>query len=107
MGYVVHQKGYRCYNPGTCHTYVTMDVTFLESEMFFSFAASNSPLQGETLNKEVNWLQLDWPGFNDVNIEPQREMESQRANVSASPLIILESDTQSTEPFEATPPTLQ
>jgi transposase InsO family protein len=30
LGYVVHQKGYRCYDPTTKCTYVTMDVTFLE-----------------------------------------------------------------------------
>ncbi|KAL6326629.1 hypothetical protein AAG906_009755 [Vitis piasezkii] len=31
--YVVYQKGYRCYDPFTRHTYVTMDVTFLDETM--------------------------------------------------------------------------
>lgn len=44
LGYDVHQKGYRCYNPTTQHTYVTMGVTFLESDTFYSLAASNSSL---------------------------------------------------------------
>jgi len=46
LGYAVHQKGYRCYGPSTSRFYVTMDVTFLESEPFFS--APNSTVQGET-----------------------------------------------------------
>ena len=32
-----------------------MDVTFLESEPFFSPMVSNSALQGESMNKELNW----------------------------------------------------
>jgi hypothetical protein len=37
LGYTLHQKGYRCYDPTHNRTYVTMDVTFLETEPFFSF----------------------------------------------------------------------
>jgi len=36
VGYVTHQKGYRCYNPITHRVYVTMDCDSLESEYFFS-----------------------------------------------------------------------
>jgi hypothetical protein len=46
LGYTTHQKGYRCYDPVTRHIYVTMDVSFLESDTFYSPAASNSSLQG-------------------------------------------------------------
>ena len=36
LGYASLQKGYRCYDPTTKRTYVTMDVTFLEYETFYS-----------------------------------------------------------------------
>ena len=36
VGYVTHQKGYRCYSPIINRVYVTMDCDFLESEYFFS-----------------------------------------------------------------------
>ncbi|CAL2267120.1 unnamed protein product [Prunus armeniaca] len=44
LGYATHQKGYRCYHPPTRRTYVTLDVTFLESEMFFYDSTSNSTI---------------------------------------------------------------
>lgn len=44
LGYGSHQKGYRCYDPTTRCTYVTMDVTILESETFFAPFGSNPPL---------------------------------------------------------------
>ncbi|CAL8996783.1 unnamed protein product [Prunus brigantina] len=45
VGYAAHQKGYRCYHPSSRRTYVTLDVTFMESEMFFHDPMSNSPPQ--------------------------------------------------------------
>lgn len=61
LGYGIHQKGYRCYDPTARRLYVTMDVQFLEADMFYSPSASTSPLQGETHNKdeEVNWFQQE------------------------------------------------
>jgi hypothetical protein len=58
LGYVVHQKGYRCYDPATKRTYVTMDVTFLGSKTFFSSSIPNSPRQREIKDDELNWLQF-------------------------------------------------
>ncbi|CAL9024197.1 unnamed protein product [Prunus brigantina] len=52
VGYATHQKGYRCYHPPTRRTYVTLDVTFLESELFFHDPSSNSTLQGEIQSEE-------------------------------------------------------
>ncbi|CAL9028855.1 unnamed protein product [Prunus brigantina] len=53
------QKGYRCYHPPTRRTYVTLDVTFLESELFFHDPSSNSTLQGEIRSEEQNWSNLE------------------------------------------------
>ncbi|BBH08684.1 ABC-2 type transporter family protein [Prunus dulcis] len=54
LSYATHQKGYRCYHPPTQRTYVTLDVTFLESELFFHDPSSNSTLQGEI---RISYLQ--------------------------------------------------
>ncbi|CAL8167744.1 unnamed protein product [Prunus armeniaca] len=57
LGFSPHQKGYRCYHPTTQRLYVSMDVTFVEDQMFFS----NTPehvLQGETSSEGHNWLDL-------------------------------------------------
>ena len=59
VGYATHQKGYRCYHPPTQRTYVTLDVIFLESELFFHDPSSNSTLQGEIRSEEQNWSNLE------------------------------------------------
>jgi hypothetical protein len=64
LGYAMHQKGYRCYDPSTNRLYVTMDVTFLETEPFFSIP--NFVPQGETHDEEQNWVHFDWPNINTV-----------------------------------------
>ncbi|RVW35157.1 Retrovirus-related Pol polyprotein from transposon TNT 1-94 [Vitis vinifera] len=70
LGYGLHQKGYRCYDPSNHRTYVTMDVTFLESETFYSPTTSTSTLQGAPQNKELNWLRFDWePVVSESNTE--------------------------------------
>ncbi|KAJ7954112.1 Retrovirus-related Pol polyprotein from transposon TNT 1-94 [Quillaja saponaria] len=48
IGYTTTQKGYKCYHPPTRKTYVSMDVTFRESEAYFS----SSSLQGESYSEE-------------------------------------------------------
>ncbi|CAL2226490.1 unnamed protein product [Prunus armeniaca] len=59
VGYATNQKGYRCYHPPTRCTYVTLDVTFLESELFFHDISSNFMLQGEIRSEEQNWSNLE------------------------------------------------
>ena len=56
LGYGLHRKCYRCYDRTTNRTYITMDVTFLESESFFQTRVNNSTLQGEPMGEEPNWL---------------------------------------------------
>lgn len=55
LGSGTNQKGYRCNNPKTKRTYVTMDVTFLDLEKFYSPPVSTSSLNGEIGNKEHKW----------------------------------------------------
>jgi hypothetical protein len=56
LGYGLHKKGFRCYDPTTNRTYITVEVTFLESENFYPSPVPNSFLQGETQVEETNWL---------------------------------------------------
>ena len=56
LGYAMHQKGYRCYNLSTRRLYTTMDVTFLEQEIFYPKPHNASPLQGEIMDKESTCL---------------------------------------------------
>ena len=56
LGYGVHKKGYHYFDPTNKRTYITMDVTFLESDTFFPSLASNSTLQEEHHDEDQNWL---------------------------------------------------
>ncbi|KAJ8632465.1 hypothetical protein MRB53_025801 [Persea americana] len=55
-----NQKGYRCFDPITKRTYITMDVTFLETETFYPSPTAKSALQEELQDEEVNWLATTW-----------------------------------------------
>lgn len=50
LGYAAQQKVYRCIYPPTQRMYVTLDVTFLESDLYFPDPVSISPRYGETQN---------------------------------------------------------
>ena len=54
LGYGNQQKGYMCYDPTTRRLYTTMDVTFLETEMFSSPHNTHSSIQGETWTNDQN-----------------------------------------------------
>uniref|UniRef100_A0A2N9I8R7 Integrase catalytic domain-containing protein n=1 Tax=Fagus sylvatica TaxID=28930 RepID=A0A2N9I8R7_FAGSY len=64
LGYGLHKKEYRCFDPTTKRTYITMDVTFLESDTFFPSSASNSTLQRELRDEKQNW----W-GSEELDVE--------------------------------------
>ena len=69
LGYTFHQKGYRCYDLTSGRMYITMDVTFVETETFFP---PNSPLQGETRQEEQNWTELNWPSVSKIHVESRQ-----------------------------------
>ena len=59
LGYGTNKKGYRCYDSNKKRVYVIMDVTFVESDNFYSSQISTtSPLQRETWDEEQKW----WDG---------------------------------------------
>ncbi|XP_075473306.1 uncharacterized protein LOC142504306 [Primulina tabacum] len=68
--YAMHQKGYRCFDPITKRTYITMDVTFLEADTFYPSLATKSSLQGEPPNEEVNWLATTWLESEGISEQP-------------------------------------
>ena len=60
----------KCYDPIAKRTYITMDVTFLESEKKFPSLVSNSPLQGEIHGEERNWLDVEMLDVGDNLAHP-------------------------------------
>ena len=71
LGYGLHKKGYRCYDPATNRVYITIDVTFLEFEPFYPSLVSNSDLQGETRSEELNWMMTLGSGAENVDVAQQ------------------------------------
>lgn len=102
LGYGTHQKGYRCYDPTTKKTYVSMDVTFLEGERYYP--TPNSPFQGESGDERLNWWDINSgstmeppstlggvrPSNMDISEESHRQGESRSG-------LVLEEDVQTTE----------
>ena len=62
VGFASHQKGYKCYHPATCHMYITMDVTFSESEYFYALVSPPFDHKGESsscdLDGDFEWLDV-------------------------------------------------
>uniref|UniRef100_A0A2N9EIQ9 Integrase catalytic domain-containing protein n=1 Tax=Fagus sylvatica TaxID=28930 RepID=A0A2N9EIQ9_FAGSY len=53
LGYGLHKKGFWCYDPTTNRTYITMDVTFLESENFYPSPGEPHEVSPETEHAEL------------------------------------------------------
>lgn len=73
LGYALYQKSYRCYDLVNKRTYVTMDITFLESDTYDYPSLSNSSIQWEMQNEQLNWLQFEQPNFHDTKIQVNEE----------------------------------
>ncbi|CAL8157411.1 unnamed protein product [Prunus armeniaca] len=92
------QKGYRCYHPATRRLYVSMDVTFIEDEMFFSDTPEHV-LHGETSSEGHNWLDLQEGVVLDSLMkreEPTEPAEPAEPDTPAEPATLAEPAT----PFE-------
>ena len=63
LGYSPTQKRYKCFDPNKQKYFVTMDVTFFESQSFF-----NPPLQGGKKNED-SVFKLDMSNNGKANIE--------------------------------------
>ena len=84
LGYGLHKKGYRCHDPLANRTYITMDVTFLESETFYPSLVPNSPIKGETQVEEPNWMMASGGEMTSRLETENEEIESPMHNVGVA-----------------------
>lgn len=83
VGYAVHQKGYRCYDPSTKRTNVTIEFTFSKIDTFFP-PTTNFSLQEETRNEELNWLHFNWLN-KETTIEQEKELTHVNMEIATAP----------------------
>ena len=69
LGYSEFQKGYRCYDPYNWKLHVTLDVSFWESESYYSGGVLGPSLQRESYNEESK---------DSFKLEKNRELEEMR-----------------------------
>lgn len=55
LGYAATKKGYRCYHPSSKRTYITMDVTFVESDMYYSVTPSSALEEDNNNHDPLKW----------------------------------------------------
>jgi hypothetical protein len=76
IGYAEFQKGYRCYDPLTDTIYVSLDVSFRESESYYSGGVSESSLQGESGSEGNLSSLLPTTAFEVPEFEEIEELEA-------------------------------
>lgn len=113
LGYALHKKGYRCYDPTANRTNITMDVTLFESDTFFESPVSNSALQGERKDEEQNWLGVHWwtgcEMSSGVDMTPRAETENaeiketENAEIEPNVVEIEDAETKNVKPKNEEP----
>jgi hypothetical protein len=75
VGYGNNQKGYKCFDLEIGKTYVTMDVSFLENELFFQNQLLLPPREKET--NQLIWWELEQEDTNriDFGLEDTNQIE--------------------------------
>ncbi|KAG5524564.1 hypothetical protein RHGRI_031284 [Rhododendron griersonianum] len=59
VGYGNNKKGYKCFDPKTLRLYVSMDITFHKTELFYRTPTPNLPFQGENSDEVINYEELE------------------------------------------------
>jgi len=90
LGYGTNKKGYRYYDLNKNRVYITMDVTFVESDKFYSSHISASSLQREIWDEEQKW----WMGQIEETV------------VTIAPTVVTVAPSQEEETMVTTTPTV-
>uniref|UniRef100_A0A803LV14 Integrase catalytic domain-containing protein n=1 Tax=Chenopodium quinoa TaxID=63459 RepID=A0A803LV14_CHEQI len=85
IGYGVHQKGYRCYDPTTRKIHTTLDCEFFEKSYYYTQPGP----QGETSSDDLSWL--TYPEVMDLEdpttqVDSTTDVASPEVTVPSSPL---------------------
>jgi hypothetical protein len=95
VGYGLHQKGYKCYHPPSRKEYVTLDVVFHETEMYYP--TPKSPLQGESRDK----FELETLNMEELEALNMEELEAQlEGQIDEEGQIDVEKDTLDPDQLE-------
>ena len=63
VGYGVHQKGYRCFDPKSNRMFTTMNCNFLETEYFFTHLSGQGEnnIESNSSTDPLSWISVPMP----------------------------------------------